>query len=142
MVSLSSEPISMYSPILQKTYIQSHNPNNTLLSLRKELRLCGVSWIATTLNFNIRTLRGVRGRGVGGLNGHNKDVVRPIYGSMVPYPPSPYPPRVPMTSTLQNLKSSAFTYGLCTLYGMQEIWSLDNHHRWLGQCKGGGGPNP
>ena len=34
----------------------------------------------------IRTLRGV-----GGLNTHNKDLIRPIYGSIVPYPPKgPY----------------------------------------------------
>ena len=29
----------------------------------------------------IGTLRGVGGGGVGGLNAHNKDLIRPIYGS-------------------------------------------------------------
>ena len=41
-----------------------------------------------------RTLRGVvGGRGVGGLNAHNKDLIRrPIEGSIVPQPPPPLPP--------------------------------------------------
>ena len=43
----------------------------------------------------IGTLRGVGGGGVGGLNAHNKDLIRPIYGSIVPYPPPPYPPKGP-----------------------------------------------
>ena len=34
-----------------------------------------------------RTLRGVGG--VGGLNTYNKDLLRPIEGSIVPYPPPP-----------------------------------------------------
>ena len=38
----------------------------------------------------IRTLSGV-----GGLNAHNKDLIRPIKGSIVPYPPPPYPPEGP-----------------------------------------------
>ena len=37
-------------------------------------------------DYFIRTLRGV-----GGLNTHNKDLVRPIKGSIVPYPPPPTP---------------------------------------------------
>ena len=35
----------------------------------------------------IGTLRGVGGGGVWGLNAHNKDLILPICGSMVPYPP-------------------------------------------------------
>ena len=38
------------------------------------------------------TLRGSRGGGVGGLNAHNKDLIRPINGSIVPYPLPPDPP--------------------------------------------------
>ena len=35
----------------------------------------------------IGTLRGAGGRGVGGLNAFNKDLI-----SIVPYPPTPLPP--------------------------------------------------
>ena len=45
-------------------------------------------------DLSIGTLWGVGGGGVGGLNAHNKDI-RPIYGSIVPYPPPPYPPKGP-----------------------------------------------
>ena len=44
-------------------------------------------------NLIIGIFRGVGG--VGGLNAHNKDLVRPFSGSIVPYPPPPYPPKGP-----------------------------------------------
>ena len=44
----------------------------------------------------IGTLRGLGGRGVGGFNTYNKDLIRLIYGSIVPYPAPPTPLRVPM----------------------------------------------
>ena len=47
------------------------------------------------LRFIIGTLWGVGGGGVGALNAHNKDLVRPIEGSIVPYPPPPYLPKGP-----------------------------------------------
>ena len=43
----------------------------------------------------IGTLRGVGGGGVGGINAHNKDIIRPISGSIVPCLPLT-PLRVPM----------------------------------------------
>ena len=44
----------------------------------------------------IGNLRGVGGGGVvGGLNTYNQDLIRPISGSIVSYPPPPYPPKGP-----------------------------------------------
>ena len=39
--------------------------------------------------------KGGRGGGVGRLNTHNKDLIRPIQGSIVPYPPPSDPPKGP-----------------------------------------------
>ena len=54
----------------------------------------------------IGTLRGVGGRGVEGLNAHNKDLIRPISGSIVPYVPPPYHLRVPMINPTSQPKST------------------------------------
>ena len=54
----------------------------------------------------IRTHRGVGGREVGGLHAHNQDLIRPIQGSMVPYPLPPTPLRVPVKGACRERSSS------------------------------------
>ena len=41
-------------------------------------------------------LRGVGAGEVGGLNAHNKDLTKPIQGSIIPYPRPPYLSKVPL----------------------------------------------
>ena len=54
----------------------------------------------------IGTLRGLGGGGVGGLSAHNKDLINPTSGSIVPYPSPLYPSKGPYDIMVSGSRSS------------------------------------
>ena len=103
---------------------------------RREERLNDYAGLAGTSAVIIGPLRGVGGGGVGGLNAHNKDLIRTY-----PTPLPPTPLRVPMTSgchqstnrrcsegTVSNHAASSRASTLVHAY-LQLLW-----HKFLFAC--------
>ena len=112
------------------------------------IELCGF-WIQVwiSLLFLIKrfigTLRGAGGGGVGGLNAHNKDLIRPTFGSIVPYPPPPFPPKGPRErsySRIQSLQTpQTMVDCLCCRVLCPELSTLHNRRA---ECGRSGHPPP